>query len=122
MKYFHFSQNNSGGHFCFYEPEGITHHVVIQAKDADDANNRAVGIGLYFDGCENGQDCECCGDRWYPVGLWKAEGDPEPMVYGEPVTAFKGPAWGKAGKEIAVHHADGRIEWFGVAKVTGETK
>ena len=116
MKYFHYSQNNSGGSFDFSELDGITHHVVIQANDAEEADLLAVKKGLYFDGCEAGQDCECCGDRWCSMSFLERKGNPEPMVYDEPVTAFIGPAWMEAGKEIAVHHADGRIEWFGVAK------
>lgn len=118
MPYFHFSQNNSGGSFDFTESEGITHHVIIEAKDAEDANITAITKGLYFDGCDNGIDCSCCGDRWYRVGQYgEDKGDAVPMVYGEPVesspTMFR---WMPEGKEAAVHHADGRIEWFGIAK------
>lgn len=117
MPYFHFNQNNSGGRFDFSESEGITHHVVIEARDANDANVTAITKGLYFDGCSNGQDCSCCGDRWYRVGEWGEEkGDAEPTVYGEPVSSYRasfGRGWMPEGREIAVHHADGRIEWFG---------
>jgi hypothetical protein len=119
MPYFHFSQNNSGGSFDFSEEQGLTHHVVIEAKDSQDANVTAIMKGLYFDGCSQGMDCSCCGDRWSRVGEWgETNGDAEPMVYDQPVGAFSDSfgGWMPDGKEIAVHHADGRIEWFGVQK------
>lgn len=61
-KFFEFSQNNSGGSF-----NGFARSVFIQARNADEANERAEEVGLYFDGCESGIDCDCCGDRWSRV-------------------------------------------------------
>lgn len=112
MAWFLFSQNNSGGRFDFDEDEGITHHVVIEAKDAWLANQRAQHMGIYFDGCDSGRDCSCCGDRWDEVS---GEGDDVPKVYGQPaydVTAWS--KWMKTGKEIAVHPIGGGILWYGV--------
>lgn len=111
MKFFHYSQNNSGGSFDFSEDPAITHHVVIEAKDAADADIRAIQIGLYFDGCADGRDCSCCGDRWNPA---YGEGNEAPMVYDDPAEASISHRWMKPGKEIAVHYADGRIVWHGV--------
>lgn len=114
-KFYEFSQNNSGGSFDFDEAAGITHHVVIEADDLPRAVYRAERIGLYFDGVDLGRDCECCGDRWSKP--WSDDGAAEPMFYGKPVseaTSFS--AWMPEGKEIAVHYADGRIEWYGVQK------
>lgn len=111
MAFFHYSQNNSGGDFVFDKKTGITHHVVIEAVDADSANSRAEQIGLYFNGCDDGRDCSCCGDRW--SRQWKDDGNPEPTVYGEPVAKVKHfTKWMKPGFETAVHYADGRVEWF----------
>ena len=31
---------------------------------AQEADTRAEKFGIYFDGVKNGQDCDCCGDRW----------------------------------------------------------
>lgn len=115
MPYFHFKQNNSGGGFDFDEATGITHHVVIEASSADEADDRAESIGLYFDGVDSGRDCECCGDRWSRA--WRDDGSPEPMVYSHKANNYKGPfggGWMPLGKEIAVHHLDDRVEWFGV--------
>jgi hypothetical protein len=35
--------------------------VWIETRDAAHANERALEVGLYFDGAG---DCECCGNRW----------------------------------------------------------
>lgn len=78
MKFFHFNQNNSGGSFT-----GPANHVVVEAENAYDANYRAESE-VYFDGCDDGLDCPCCGDRW--SRQWSDEtGDDVPMVYGSPV-------------------------------------
>lgn len=116
MAWFCFTQNNSGGSFDFNEKDGITHHVVIEADDASEANYRAGRIGLYFNGCETGSDCPCCGDRWYEAS--SCDGEPEPMVYGKPVdkaTSWVG-GWMDDGKEIAVHPKTGPVRWYGVSK------
>lgn len=115
--FFHFSQNNSGGHFDFVESDGITHHVVIEAPNAEAANIEAIHKGLYFDGCDAGRDCSCCGDRWYRQ--WRdVDGDDIPTVYGHPLgkqvkeQGLLSRGWMKEGREIAVHYANGSIEWF----------
>ena len=79
-KFFHFSQNNSGG--SFYINEKVAHHVIIQAYSAKEANSLAEDIGIYFNGCETGNDCSCCGDRWSKQ--WSTDsGDETPLIYGE---------------------------------------
>lgn len=115
MPWYCFTQNNSGGSFDFNEQDGITHHVVIEADDATEANYRAGRIGIYFNGCETGSDCPCCGDRWSEA--WRDEGTPEPMVYNEPAdkyTSHWGNGWMDDGKEIAVHPKNGPVRWYGV--------
>lgn len=65
MKFYEFSQNNSGGSFeC---NESLTHRVLIEAQDSDEANRIAESLGMYWDGVEEGMDCPCCGNRWSPV-------------------------------------------------------
>lgn len=77
--FFHFNQNNSGGSFDI--DEDVAHNVIIEARDAHEANQKAESIGIYFNGVDDGRDCECCGDRWYSA--W-GEGNAEPLIYGEP--------------------------------------
>jgi len=80
--WYHFSQNNSGG--SFDDDDDVCENVIIQATDARHANQRAEDIGIYFNGCSNGMDCSCCGDRWSEQ--WDDDdGEEFPHVYGTPV-------------------------------------
>ena len=109
-KFFEFNQNNSGGGFYFDEEAGITHHVIIEAKNAEGAIHRAEGIGLYWDGVADGYDCACCGDRWYPP--YGDAGTDQPEHYGTPFKEVEHIVrWMNEGKEICVHYLDGRKEW-----------
>lgn len=84
--FYTFNQNNSGGRFV--ENERVRRYVIVEAGSADDANERATSIGVYFNGCASDRDCNCCGDRWYPV--WEGtEGDEVPSVWEVPVTLTK---------------------------------
>jgi len=76
--FFTYNQNNSGGGFAYDEKRGISHYVIIEADDAVEANDKAEGIGLYFDG---DGDCPCCGDRWCASD--KTDGTEFPSVYDE---------------------------------------
>lgn len=42
----------------------MAHTVIIEAKTAEQADDKAQEIGIYFNGCEEEIDCPCCGDRW----------------------------------------------------------
>jgi hypothetical protein len=67
MAFYAYRQNNSGGSFHIDESAGISRCVVVEANSSDEADRKAIEIGLYFNGCEIGRDCSCCGDRWYPT-------------------------------------------------------
>lgn len=75
LKWFTYDQNNSGGVFDFDAGRGISAKVIVQARDAREANYRAQRIGLYFDGSG---DCSCCGDRWSEQ---YGEGFETPMIH-----------------------------------------
>lgn len=107
-QFFHFDQNNSGGSFDF-ELNKISHHVIIEAKNANHANFLAEEIGLYFNGCEGGQDCSCCGDRWYPA--W-GEGDNNPLVYGNPPEKYTDTWLGDEKPHTYVHYLDGVVKGY----------
>lgn len=85
-KFYTFNQNNSGGWFDHEELEGIGHYVVVEATDANHALDRAERIGLYFNGCDTGRDCPCCGDRWSDFQR-DEDGTDSPEVYGEKYVA-----------------------------------
>lgn len=96
MKYYRFHQNNSGGSFS-----GDYYTIYIQAKNADDANEKATDYDIYFD---SEYDCPCCGPRWSEC--WDHDGDMLEDIDKENETSYaKG--WGL---KILVVHADGRNE------------
>lgn len=106
-KFYEFSQNNTGGSFIFDEKKGICSHVVIEAKNANEANERAKEIGLYFDGVDKGEDCECCGDRWYEAD--ESDGYETPTIYGDDLVKFNGSVF----RQFAfIHYLDKPFEFF----------
>ena len=65
MAFFKYHQNNSGGETIITNK--LKNIVWIEANNAKQANEKAQAIGIYFDGCSQGLDCSCCGDRWNEV-------------------------------------------------------
>lgn len=101
--FFTYHQNNSGGSFVFDEQRGIGCYVIVEAEDYKQANRIAEDIGLYFNGCENDIDCDCCGDRWYEQ--YTGKGDEVPSIYGIPIEESK-----QCGKPtVYVHYLNGLI-------------
>jgi hypothetical protein len=98
MAWFEFDQNNSGGSFDIDPQCGLGPRVWIEAIDYADANDRAEALGIYFDGCENERDCDCCGDRWYRQ---YDEGEELPVILED--YAF---SWHP---QVYLHSRDGRI-------------
>lgn len=91
--FYHFHQNNSGGHFDYDYERGISCNVIIEADSVDDANRRARFIGLYFDGAG---DCSCCGSRWSEQWNYSGSverGDELPELYGESVALTVSYGW-----------------------------
>ena len=103
-KFYTFIQNNSGGSFDHDPDAGIGYRVAIEALNAKDAARRAEDIGIYFNGCDTGQDCSCCGDRWSD---WLVDDDgTETPTNGYGEDPIKG-GWGIPSY---IHYMDGRIE------------
>lgn len=102
-KFFTYRQNNSGG--SFEVDDKVDVYVIIEAESAVQANSIADDIGIYFDGCEKGLDCECCGDRWAEVD--ESDGREVPMIYSYPVSEYQSYVLRRTAK---VHYLDGRIE------------
>jgi hypothetical protein len=78
MRFFEFSQNNSGG--SFHTDKNVCHRLFIEADSLDSAVSKAEELGCYWDGVRDGLDCPCCGDRW-SVPWWKEEGYDYPYDY-----------------------------------------
>lgn len=113
-KFYTYSQNNSGGSFTISEKDGICEYVIIEAANASQANARAEEIGLYFNGCEDGYDCSCCGDRWYSAS--ESDGSDVPSIYGELVENVKKDLYQH---NCFIHYLDGtikKVEFFESAK------
>ena len=104
-KFFTFIQNNSGGSFNISIEDGICEYVIIEALDHNHANARALLAGLYFDGCEAGIDCSCCGDRWYKASASDAE--KEPMIYNTPINNVD-KSWSR--ERCFIHYLNGEIK------------
>lgn len=108
--FFAFHQNNSGGSFqCDDE---VTEFVIIEAKNADHANSTAEFIGIYFDGCEQGIDCSCCGDRWYRTSDY--QGTDQPLIYDKHPYEYKSMFIGKGYEYCYVYYLDGIRDVFKV--------
>jgi hypothetical protein len=61
MKLFKYHQNNSFGEW----QDNMPRVLEVWAETPQGADIKAESMGVYFDGCEKGIDCPCCGDRWY---------------------------------------------------------
>ena len=59
-KLYVFQQNNTFGTF----DAGVGHTVLAEALTREEACARAQTVGVYFNGCATGRDCDCCGNRW----------------------------------------------------------
>ena len=105
-KFYTFYQNNSGGSFAYSEAAGIDEYVIVEATNCEDANERAEAIGLYFNGVDDGSDCDCCGDRWCAVN--ESDANSEPRIFHWPINSIPSPT----GYPGFVHYIDGRIEKF----------
>jgi hypothetical protein len=93
--FYRYNKNNSFGQWR--EDENLAKNVHVEANSEAEANTKAESVGIYFNGCDNGQDCPCCGDRWSePYG----DGTEVPSDYGDPIDL------GKRSSTV-IHYADG---------------
>lgn len=58
-----YDQNNSFG--VFDVSDKLAPYVVVEAFTVDEAIEIGLNLGIYFNGVDEGIDCDCCGDRWY---------------------------------------------------------
>ena len=58
--WFEYDQSNPGGSY----DSSMPNKVFVEGKTAEEANDRAESVGVYFDGVDKGMDCSCCDDRW----------------------------------------------------------
>jgi hypothetical protein len=117
--WYEFRQNNSGGSFVMDDDVSI--YVLIQAASNYEANAKAQDIGIYFDGCSDGRDCDCCGDRWYEayhaVDSFRVYGFRNPSEHSNVRDYAQALAddsmWAKDDKpSVILYYADGTVERF----------
>lgn len=96
--YYTFRQNNTGAFYKENPSKGIGKYVIVQADNAEEANERAEEIGLYFHGVSQGVDCRCCGDRWNKTS--EQYGTESPEIYGDSLIKW-------ANDDVYVHYKNG---------------
>ena len=106
-KFFCYNQNNSGGSFVI--DRRLAHYVIIEAQSGDEADRIAESIGIYFDGCESGDDCPCCGDRWDRA---YGPGDDSPNIYGEDPAKYDDIFAQKGKPYCHIYYLDGLIKTY----------
>lgn len=105
--FYTFDQNNSGGEFVVNDQ--VAHYVIIEAASAKEANEIAESKGIYFNGCKEGNDCPCCGDRWCSA---YEEGDKSPLIYGQPPEKYKNMFAKKGQVYCYVYWKSGKVSTF----------
>lgn len=84
----------------------LNKYVIVEGVNMADIMNRARALGIYFDGCRQGRDCNCCGDRWRSP--WEGQdGELVPTIYGEPVEIVEAPRR----PNVAIHYMDGTVKF-----------
>jgi hypothetical protein len=100
LKWYHFSQNNSGGYFI--QNDTVAEDVFIQATCEEEACR--IASDLFEDYSDY---CECCGERWSYYYIEEAD---VPSRYGVPITE-KYDRWGEDAYAV-LHHYDNTVTKF----------
>jgi len=101
--FYTYNQNNSGG--SFDSDDKIAQFVIVEAKSPRVADALAEDLGIYFNGCHDGRDCDCCGDRWSPA----YDGKEEPAIYGKPIAEYEADFCKKGEVYARVFYLDGTV-------------
>ena len=85
-------------YFSFAKYMKPADYVVVEAESCEDANQKVLRHGVYFDGVAKGLDCDCCeDDRWSRVE--NSDGTDQPLIDGKPIVEHK-PGWLEGGRRI----------------------
>lgn len=104
--FYTYIQNNSGG--SFEVNEDIKQYVIIEADSAEEANDKAEDLGIYFDGVEKGFDCPCCGNRWHKCD--EEDGTKDPLIWGQsPIEYLCGEYVWSDTQVIVYYKTDGKV-------------
>tara|TARA_R110000868_G_scaffold397172_1_gene669726 strand:+ start:173 stop:559 length:387 start_codon:yes stop_codon:yes gene_type:complete len=102
LKWWHFSQNNSGGYFLVNDM--VAEDVFIQAPTAEQARARAEVIFA-----DNSAFCDCCGARWYDDARYENDGYDVPSRWGQTLGEVVADRFNT---EARLHHFDGLVESY----------
>lgn len=103
LKWFYYSQNNSGGYFI--NNDMVAEDIFVQAPNAAEANVIAEQITAQ----SALEWCGCCGERWW-IDASEKDGYDIPHVYAESILTYKGQYYHK---EARLHFYDRRIgTWY----------
>jgi hypothetical protein len=120
--WYEYRQNNSGGRFAYSDE--VSNFVLIEASSVAEANSKAESIGIYFNGCAEGIDCDCCGDRWceeyeamtefttyqFRNGEYGAAEHSDVRGYAQALA--DNDTWANGKPVVIVYFADGSVERF----------
>lgn len=113
--FYEYSQNNSGG--SLHTDDKLCHRVYIEADNAQEANDKAEQLGMYWNGCDDEIDCPCCGDRWYsasePVSLmWDGTSSFHNIEDYVKYISEHYPYHGAGKVDSRIYYADGTVKEF----------
>lgn len=124
-RFYEFSQNNTGG--SFVTDSKLCHRLFIEADSVRDAIDKAEDLGCYWNGVEEGYDCECCGDRWYPstdavdmdnenkryggyqISEWVTGNETPENALNDLVSRYKGSVWTE-GPSVSIKYGSNVVE------------
>lgn len=99
--FYTFRQNNSGG--IDINDNKVRKYVIVEGISVEDINEKARMIGIYFNGVNEGIDCECCGDRWSECDDDYDFCTETPMVYDKEIQ----PALNEKRANVIIYYKDG---------------
>lgn len=128
MKWFEFSQINSGGSFDV--DDKVCRTLYIEAESFGAAIAKAEELGCYWYGVDKGIDCSHCGDRWskwnddpIDIELYKTKGY-KSSNYGtlyfnniEEYAQFFADKFGMTVPEGRIYYHDGNVKEIFSAKL-----
>jgi hypothetical protein len=82
MKFYAFTQNNSGGYFINNEEFGIAEFIIIQAESHNVAWEKLKSFEAHVPDLFD--YCSCCGERWSDW-LSESDGKSTPEIFGKSV-------------------------------------
>ena len=113
-KFIEYTQNNSGGSFTTNDK--LCHRVFIEVPEDQEkvSDDKALELGIYFDGCRDAIDCSCCGDRWYHAYKFVTFpfkfSEEDTFISIEQYAQYLADNYGWTTPDIRIYYLDGRVQ------------